>query len=183
MTLSGVRSSWLASATKRRIRSSDSRAVASDSDWARNAVSIWLSMPFSALPSRPTSVPRVDVRDALGQVAGGDGLRRVLDLDQRPQAGPYDRDPEAGDQDEDDAAHDELHADEAPGGAARVAEVGGGDREPGARRLDVHPPADVAGDRADRDRVAGVRGEPGGVLRDVRVGLDGPPERARWNAR
>ena len=54
--MSGVRSSWLASATNWRIRSSDRRAAASDLVRARNEDSIWASMAFSARPSRPTSV-------------------------------------------------------------------------------------------------------------------------------
>ena len=45
----GVRSSWLASATKRRSRSSEA-------DRSAKAVSIWLSMAFRARPSRPISV-------------------------------------------------------------------------------------------------------------------------------
>src|ERR1700716_995978 len=49
MAVSGVRSSWLASATKRRSRSSEAVRSA-------KAVSIWLSMAFSARPSRPISV-------------------------------------------------------------------------------------------------------------------------------
>ena len=49
MVTSGVRSSWEASAAKRRIRSSEAVRTA-------NAVSMWASMAFSELPSRPTSV-------------------------------------------------------------------------------------------------------------------------------
>ena len=45
-----MRSSWEASATNRRIR-------ASDAVRASNARSIWVSIPLSATPSRPTSVP------------------------------------------------------------------------------------------------------------------------------
>ena len=56
MAVSGVRSSWLASAMKRRIRSSDWCAAASDSSRAWNAVSIWLSMVFSEWPRLPISV-------------------------------------------------------------------------------------------------------------------------------
>src|SRR6266511_1394455 len=56
MVVSGVRSSWLASATKRRIRSSDRLAVASEAARARNAASIWASVLLNARPSRPTSV-------------------------------------------------------------------------------------------------------------------------------
>ena len=51
-----MRSSWLASATKRRIRSSEPRACSSDACWARKALSIRESIPFSAVVSRPTSV-------------------------------------------------------------------------------------------------------------------------------
>ncbi len=58
MVASGVRSSWLASATNRRIRSSDAVRAA-------NACSIWPSMTFSAPDSRPTSV-----------VGGSGGTRR-----------------------------------------------------------------------------------------------------------
>ncbi len=54
--MSGVRSSWLASATNWRIRSSERRAAASDRVRASNDVSIWASMLFSDRPSRPTSV-------------------------------------------------------------------------------------------------------------------------------
>jgi hypothetical protein len=54
--VSGVRSSWLASATNWRIRSSERRAAASDCSRARNEASIWASIAFSARPSLPTSV-------------------------------------------------------------------------------------------------------------------------------
>ena len=54
--MSGVRSSWLASATNWRIRSSDRRAAASDRVRAWNDDSIWASIRFSDRPSRPTSV-------------------------------------------------------------------------------------------------------------------------------
>ncbi len=56
MVVSGVRSSWLASATKRRTRSSEPRAAASEAALAPKAASIWASMPLSAVPSRPISV-------------------------------------------------------------------------------------------------------------------------------
>ena len=51
-----MRSSWLASAMNRRIRSADSRAASSDCSRSWNADSIWLSMMFSDRPSRPISV-------------------------------------------------------------------------------------------------------------------------------
>ena len=51
-----MRSSWLASATKRRIRSSDPRAWVSDSCCARNALSMRESIRLSAVVNRPTSV-------------------------------------------------------------------------------------------------------------------------------
>ncbi len=54
--MSGVRSSWLASATNWRIRSSERRAAASDRVRASNDDSIWASMVFSDRPSWPTSV-------------------------------------------------------------------------------------------------------------------------------
>ena len=116
MVVSGVRSSWEASATNCRIRSSERRARASD-DWAASAAlraaasadraaaseaaravkaaSIWLSMALSARESRPSSV--------LGSAspASGSGTRRVRSppaiaaavcsiSHQRPQAGPHD---------------------------------------------------------------------------------------------
>ena len=63
MVVRGVRSSWLASATKRRIRSSERlaasserRALASEAALAPKADSIWASMVLRARPSRPTSV-------------------------------------------------------------------------------------------------------------------------------
>ena len=56
MAVSGVRSSWLASAANCRIRLSDRRAVASDSAWALNAASMWASMMLSDRPRLPTSV-------------------------------------------------------------------------------------------------------------------------------
>ncbi len=56
--VSGVRSSWLASVTNRRIRSSDAFAACAEASRSPNADSIWLSMPFSATESRPTSVIR-----------------------------------------------------------------------------------------------------------------------------
>ena len=85
--VSGVRSSWLASATNRRIRSSERRAVASDAARAPNAPSIWASMALSARPGRPISVRGSVVGDPAGQVAAGDGRRGVLDLGQRAQRG------------------------------------------------------------------------------------------------
>ena len=54
--MSGVRSSWLASATNWRIRSSDRRAASSDRVRAWNDDSIWASIRFSDRASRPTSV-------------------------------------------------------------------------------------------------------------------------------
>ena len=51
-----MRSSWLASATNWRIRSSERRAAASDRVRASNDDSIWASIVFSDRPSRPTSV-------------------------------------------------------------------------------------------------------------------------------
>ena len=58
-----MRSSWLASATNRRIRSSECRAasserraLASEAALAPKADSIWASMVLRARPSRPTSV-------------------------------------------------------------------------------------------------------------------------------
>ncbi len=60
MPNSGVRSSWLTSATNLRIRASDSCLVA-------KPCSIWVSMPLSERVSRPTSVPG----------AAGSGTRRV----------------------------------------------------------------------------------------------------------
>ena len=56
MAVSGVRSSWLASAMKRRIRSSDWTAASSDSSRSWNADSIWVSIVLIDRPSRPTSV-------------------------------------------------------------------------------------------------------------------------------
>ena len=56
IVVSGVRSSWLASVMKRRIRSSERRACsAEDSD---DATARWIcaSMPLSANDNRPTSV-------------------------------------------------------------------------------------------------------------------------------
>ncbi|CPU64240.1 Uncharacterised protein [Mycobacteroides abscessus] len=44
-----MRSSWLASETKRRIRSSDA-------SWTANASSIWVSIALSDAASEPTSV-------------------------------------------------------------------------------------------------------------------------------
>ena len=54
--VSGVRSSWLASATNRRMRSSERRARASDAARAPKARSICSSMALSARLSRPISV-------------------------------------------------------------------------------------------------------------------------------
>ena len=56
MAVSGVRSSWLASAMKRRMRSSDWTAASSDSCRSWKADSIWVSMALIERPSRPTSV-------------------------------------------------------------------------------------------------------------------------------
>ena len=91
IVVSGVRSSWLASATNRRIRSSDRRAGSSDASVAANAVWICASIPLSAADSRPTSVLCVRTR-------GPDGADRpaamaaavVLHLAQRAQAAPHD---------------------------------------------------------------------------------------------
>ncbi len=54
--VSGVRSSWLASATNRRIRASEERADSSESRRSSNAVSIWPSITFNAWARPPTSV-------------------------------------------------------------------------------------------------------------------------------
>ena len=54
--MSGVRSSWLASATNRRIRSSLVRAADSEASRSRKAVSIWSTIELKAPESRPTSV-------------------------------------------------------------------------------------------------------------------------------
>ncbi len=64
IVVSGVRSSWLASATKRRILASDSRAAASEASVAAKADWIWASIPFSERESRSTSVlvPRTGTR-------------------------------------------------------------------------------------------------------------------------
>ncbi len=64
MVVSGVRSSWLASATKRRMRASDSRAADSEASVAAKACWIWVSMLLSERESRSTSVslPRTGIR-------------------------------------------------------------------------------------------------------------------------
>ena len=49
IVVSGVRNSCEASATKRRIFSSERRADSSDASVAANACSIWVSMLFSAI--------------------------------------------------------------------------------------------------------------------------------------
>ena len=83
MPASGVRSSWLASATKRRICSSDSARAA-------NADSIWASMPLSAERQPAGLGARRRLRHPVRQRAPGGDLRRGrLDPAQRPQPGPY----------------------------------------------------------------------------------------------
>ena len=47
-----MRSSWLASAMNRRMRSSERCAACSDSSWAWKAVSIWLKADFDVLYRR-----------------------------------------------------------------------------------------------------------------------------------
>ena len=64
--MTGVRSSWEASATNRRRRASD--AVR----WSK-ASSMRPSMPLRATPRSPASVPGAALGHALRQVAGGDG--------------------------------------------------------------------------------------------------------------
>ena len=54
--VSGVRSSWLASATNRRIRACDRSALSSEAARAANAVSMSVSMLFRAVDSWPIAV-------------------------------------------------------------------------------------------------------------------------------
>ncbi len=56
IVVSGVRSSWLASATNCRIRPSDSRACFSDSAWAAKASSMRVTMTLNEPASWSTSV-------------------------------------------------------------------------------------------------------------------------------
>ena len=56
MVVSGVRSSWLASVMKRRIRSSDIRACSAEDSDEAIACWIWASMPLRATDNLPTSV-------------------------------------------------------------------------------------------------------------------------------
>jgi len=56
MVVSGVRSSWLASVMKRRMRSSEITACCAEYSDEATACWIWASIPLSAAASRPTSV-------------------------------------------------------------------------------------------------------------------------------
>ncbi len=172
MVVSGVRSSWLASATKRRSRASESARAA-------NACSIWASMLLSAAESRPTSVPASAGRHAAGQVSCRDVLGGVLDLAQGPQSDRHDEPRADGDQDEGRDAGDGSDVSHPDQGGLCV-----GERHrhhdvsvTTVQRCDMNPPfgAEAVG-RSNRHASPGVRrdgraGDSGQVgARDVRLG-------------
>ena len=123
-----MRSSWEASATKRRSRCSD--AVRSS-----NASSIWPSIAFRAPPRRPTSVSRVVVLDALREVAARDRGGRLLDPAERPQADPDEPEAEHEDRGEHRERDDDLDQEQLVQGVVDVVERGGDDERSGRPRV------------------------------------------------
>ena len=91
IVVSGVRSSWLASVMKRRIRSSDVRAWSADCSEEANARWICASIPLSASDSRPTSVRGSRSGTRRSNWPAGDRRGRLLDLVQRSQAAVHHR--------------------------------------------------------------------------------------------
>ena len=97
-----MRSSWEASATNRRSRSSDSSRSANDA-----------SMRSSIVVEGHAEVPdlglRVPDRHPVGQVAGGDGIGRRDHVLERTKALADDPDHEHGEGAEHDGGGDDLH--------------------------------------------------------------------------
>ena len=134
MVVRGVRSSWLASATKRRIRSSERlaasserRALASEAALAPKADSIWASMVLRARPSRPTSVrgSRSGTRRVRSPAAIAPAVCSISTSGRRlarTMAAPT-----AGQGQQHDQAHDQVDQPELAGGAVDPVEAGGHD--------------------------------------------------------
>ena len=127
-------------------------------------------------PAEPADLgARVAVGHPAGQVAGGDRPGRLLDLDQRPQAGPDDGRPDRGQGQQHDQAHHQVDQPELAGGAVDAVEAGGHDHAAAvAQRLHGDPPAAVAAGGGHGGRLAGVGLEPGGVVRAAGAAA-GPP--------
>jgi hypothetical protein len=125
----------------RRIRFSEARAFASDVTWAWNAEA----------PDLGGGIP---LGNPLSQVAGRDLPGGLLDLGERPQAGPHHRDAHHGQAEHHDRPDDEIDADQPSDGLVEIAQVLALEQGPGERRaecalvpnlLALQPPAVVAG--------------------------------------
>ena len=147
-----MRSSWLASATKRRSRSSDARASASGL-LARNAVSIWPSIPLSDADSRPISVRgRTRARAGTGRPRRSRGGR--LDLVQRAEASGARSTRPGGEHGERDHADDDPIRMSRPTVSSMPSQrLRDGDRQPAADGRDQHPPALPVLDGAGGERL------------------------------
>ena len=138
-------------------------------------------------PAQPPDLgARIALRDAPGQVPGRDGPGGLLDVGQRAQARPDHRDPDDAQQDQQQHADDQVDGGQPADGVVGVGHVDADDegavglglgagvlvehREAPAR-VGGDPPAVVAGDGGDCDRLAGVGVEPGLAVRDVRAVL------------
>jgi len=92
--------------------------------------------------------PGIVVGHPAGQVARRDGLRRVLDLGQRPQAGPDHRDAHDSQRDDDDRADHQVDLGQPADRLVEVAKVGTDDQDPGHVRSRSEHPELVVADRA-----------------------------------
>ena len=127
--------------------------------------------------------PGVVVGHPAGQVARRDGLRRVLDLGQRPQAGPDHRDAHDSQRDDDDRADHQVDLGQPADRLVEVAEVGTDDQDPGhvrsrsehpelvvADRAGQHPPGVAAAGGREGDELLVVGRQPGLGSRDIGPG-------------
>ena len=80
---------------------------------------------------------RIPVGHAPAEVPGGDLDRGLLDLGERPQAGPYHGDADEGEAEHDDRADDQVDADQPPDGLVDVAEVLADDQDAGDLRAET----------------------------------------------
>ena len=132
MAAIGVRSSWEASATKRRSRASDSRSRSSLATRARKADSMRLSMTLRVRASRPTSVLSFSPGHAFGEVAVGDRLGRRLHVAERAEPDAHQPEPAEQGDEHGAAGHEQLDQEEVVEGAARCRPGAG--RRSGSRR-------------------------------------------------
>ena len=87
-------------------------------------------------PAEPADLgPLVPLRHPAGQVAGRDVLRRLLDLDQRPQAAADQGHADDGQDRQHDQADDQVDADQVPDRAVHAGHVDRRDDDPGQRAV------------------------------------------------